>query len=466
MSDVREIDSLYRSFPSFEEWARCSVDSARWNRYAKLIGTRGEASKELLRQAQEVARRAAAIDTGAIEGLYEVDRGFTFTVATQAFTWEAALDAKGSDVRSMIESQLEAYDYVIDAATGAEPLSEKWIRTLHYEMCKSQKTYQVVTEVGVQTQSLPLGEYKHLPNHVRSREDTTHAYAPVDLTPAEMHRLVNELRSEAFEAAHPVLQASYAHYAFVLIHPFADGNGRVARALASVFTYRAHSTPVLILAEHRNAYFRSLARADQGDLQGFVDFIMDRALDALRLVDESLRAAMAPRLSEAIGALERLYVTRSGYTHEEVDQAGYRLVELVLEELGRRVTEVEDGGRLVGEVHTINGTLESAPAGLRQPIATVRPVIQIELRTVPPAQATVKRMLVPLVPNDSGAEDDLVLWDPDRASPAFSVQISELMPLPGAILQMRLAMFSERFMAELIEEIGAAAGRTLRKAGY
>jgi Fic family protein len=466
MADVREIDSLYKSFPSFVEWARCSVDNTRWNRYAKLIGTRGEMSKELLRQAQEVARRAAAIDTGAIEGLYEVDRGFTFTVATQAFTWEAALDAKGADVRSLIESQLDAYDYVIDAATGAEPLSEKWIRTLHYEMCKSQKTYQVVTEVGVQTQSLPLGEYKHLPNHVRTREDTTHAYAPVDLTPAEMHRLLKELRSDAFETAHPVLQASYAHYAFVLIHPFSDGNGRVARALASVFTYRAHSTPVLILAEHRNAYFRSLAAADQGDYQAFVDFVMDRALDALRLVDESLRAALAPKLGEALGALEQLYVTRSGYTHEEVDQAGRTLADLVADELAQRVLDVRSDGRLDGEVSTINASLQSAPTGLRQPVGPKNTVIQVDLRTAPPAHATLRHLLICLVPIDSGAEDDLVLWDLVKGAPVFSAQIGELLPLPGAILQMRIVMFCERYIAEKIQALSEQAARALREAGY
>jgi len=466
MTDVRQIDSMYKSFPSFEEWTRCTVDQTRWDRYAQLIEIRSEISQELLHRAQEVARRAAAIDTGAIEGLYEVDRGFTFTVATQAFTWEAALESKGPEVRSLIESQLAAYDYVIDAATGTEPISEKWIRTLHHEMCKSQQTYQVVTEVGLQTQALPLGEYKHLPNHVRTREDRTHAYAPVDLTPAEMHRLVSEFRSSAFEAAHPILQASYAHYAFVLIHPFADGNGRVARALASVFTYRAHSTPVLILAEHRNAYFRSLAAADEGDFQAFVDFTMDRALDALRLVDESLRAAQAPKLSEAIRALERLYVARSGYTHEEVDQAGYTLSDLVEEELTRRVSDAASGGRLDGEVHTVNGTLQNVPAGFRQPAGVITPVIQVELRTAPPARTATRRMLVPLVPNDSGAEDDLVLWDPTNGRPAFTAQASELLPLPGAILQMRISMFGERFLAETIQALSLDAAEALRAAGY
>ncbi len=123
-----------------------------------------------------------------------------------------------------------------------------------------------------------------------------HSYAPVELTPAEMHRLVTELRSEAFLAAHPVLQASYAHYAFIVIHPFADGNGRVARALASLFMYRARSIPLLILSDQKQEYFAALEPADKRDFQLFVDFALDRAIEAMQLVQESVRAQMASEL--------------------------------------------------------------------------------------------------------------------------------------------------------------------------
>jgi len=87
-----------------------------------------------------------------------------------------------------------------------------------------------MTTVGPQEQALPKRQYKIMPNHVRTRKGADHSYAPVDVTPAEMARLVAELRSDAFLTAHPVLQAAYAHYGLVAIHPFADGNGRVARA--------------------------------------------------------------------------------------------------------------------------------------------------------------------------------------------------------------------------------------------
>ncbi len=267
------------------------------------------------------------------EGLYEVDRGFTFTVAMETAAWEAALEKKGETARSLIEAQLKAYEYVVDFATKSEPITEAAIRALHEQVVKGQRTYRVVTPIGLQEQPLPKGQYKVLPNHVRRRDGKMHSYAPADLTPAEMHRLVSELRSEAFLAAHPVLQASYAHYAFVVIHPFADGNGRVARALASVFMLRARSIPMLILADQRYEYFGALEAADRGDAQAFVDFTLDRALDAMQLVQESIQAGGYRPIHESLKDLESLYVTRGGYTHDQVDDAGRRLYEAVFSEV-------------------------------------------------------------------------------------------------------------------------------------
>ena len=219
-----------------------------------------------------------------------MDRGFTFTVALETATWEAALEKKGEYVKSLFEAQLHAYDFVLDLATKAEPISEAAIRALHVEVCRAQSTYRVITSLGPQEQSLPKGQYKTLPNHVRTRKGTDHSYAPVDVTPAEMARLTVELRSDEFLGAHPVIQAAYAHYCLVVIHPFADGNGRVARALASAFTYRAISMPIVILSEQREIYLNALESADVGDYQTFVDFMLARSLDTIGLVSESLRS--------------------------------------------------------------------------------------------------------------------------------------------------------------------------------
>jgi Uncharacterized conserved protein len=463
--DTRGADAAYRGFPTFESWRSASViDIARWNRYASLLQQRGDLSPELLRRAREVAKRAAAIDTGAIEGLYEVDRGFTFTVALQLANWEAQLDAKGAHTRAIIEAQMSAYDYVLDFATQRTPIVEAWIRTLHEVICQGQETYTVYTEVGVQQQALQLGRYKALPNHVLKPDGAVHSYAPVELVPAEMHRLVEELAAEGFLSAHPAVQAAYAHYAFVLIHPFSDGNGRVARALASVYTYRGVSVPLVILAEHRVEYFDTLAAADAGQPQPFVDFITARTLDSIQIVNETLRAAGHPAPAEAAAALRGVYVTRGGLTHDEVDKAGYALVDALVSEILRQGNALKSK-ELNIVVEAQRSSVNVTDSSYRAPVTQGPRVVQAVLDAIGPAQARVVRRLTLEVPRDSGEDDDLVLRD-TASGETFTGGVKEAHPQLSATLRLRLAIFVHAFLGKAITDLAGSARGDLREKGY
>ena len=332
--DLRQLDQQYRPFPPFAEWLETTtIDEERWTHFATLLKDLTSLPQDILKRARDIATRAAAVETGAIENLYEVDRGFTFTVAMEALTWQAAATAKGPQFRTLFEAQLKAYDLVLDFATGRTPIAEAFVRNLHVEICRGQNTYKVITAAGPQDQALPKGVYKTNPNHVLGADGATHAYCPVDATPVEMHRLVEELRGDIFQRAHPAQKAAYAHFALVAVHPFSDGNGRVARARASVFTYRELSSPLVILVEHRPQYFESLATADNGQYQPFVNFTFSRVIDSIQLVSDSVHAAQAPVVTDVSLDLRRLYVTPSGFTHEQVDMAGVALANEFVEAL-------------------------------------------------------------------------------------------------------------------------------------
>ena len=420
LSDIRAVDASYEPFPAFRDWARVDLDLLRWERYTSQLERRREtAPPELLAKAQSVVRRAAAVDTGAIEGLYEVDRGFTFTVATEAAFWEAALNEKGEEVRGYIEDQLKAYEYILNLATQETPLSEASIRSLHEIMCRTQDTYTAITEIGPQQVRLKKGEYKTSPNHVRGRDGNIHAYAPVDVTPSEMYRLCQELRSESFLKAHPVLQASYAHYAFVLIHPFADGNGRVARALASIFTYRAQSIPLLILFEKRDEYIDALGEADRGNFHVFIDFVLQRTLDSIQLVEESIRAAETPSARESLNSLRNLSQTKSGFTYVEIDRAALELMSQLKREVNvfiETVTE-ESSDLLKFQLVYISLDRRNPPAlsayrFVHQENITHNQddVFSVSVSTEGlPTNVNVMYTYIVAVPKNSGIEDDIVI---------------------------------------------------------
>jgi Fic family protein len=462
--DPRKADAGYRPFPSFEEWRRdAEIDASRWERYASRLELRKDVSPEVLRHAKELVELATAVDTGAIEGLYEADRGFTFTVATQAAIWQAVVEEKkGHQVRSLIESQLKAYEYVVDLATQQVPIAEAWIRQLHEVICQNQDTYAAYTEIGVQDLPLPKGEYKHLPNHIIRKDGNIHSHAPVDLTPAEMYRFCQELRSDAFLDAHPAFQASYAHYAFVVIHPFADGNGRVARALASVFTYHSNSVPLVILTENKQEYFSSLLAADQGNYQPFVNFIFERGLDSISLFSESLRTASLQPAEEALAELKRLYVTKGGYSHVEVDEAGYKLFELLKQEFLRHKSDLSIQGLLSFNISSDQAHNDVINPAYRPPISQGMRRLHISLHTEPPAAASVSRTFFLEVPRDCGRDDDIVMREVS-SSELFEARMTELIPVATAALQMRVSIAVQRIIRELISELKTKAGQNLIK---
>ncbi|MCL2466461.1 MAG: Fic family protein [Micrococcales bacterium] len=302
----------YQPFPSFADWDEgvADIDLSIIDRVAdRLVVTRRSASAQALEAVMTETLRTAAVDTGAIEGLYSTDRGFTRTVATQAAAWELAADEKGPHVRRSIEAAISGYELVLDVATTRRPVTQAWIRDLHTTMCAEQKTYRVFVPAldGYQDRPLPLGEYKQMPNSPTNRATgQVHDYAPPGDTPAEMARLVDELASPRFGAAHPVVQAAYTHYAFVCIHPFADGNGRIARAVASVFVYRRPlGVPLVVFADQRDTYLDTLEAADVHQYAPFTQFLRDRVVDTVNLVDLSLTRAERPDTAAIVGAYSR-----------------------------------------------------------------------------------------------------------------------------------------------------------------
>ena len=314
----------YVPFRSFGEWTAKVTTSAVFNDYVAVWeAAKNEATESDKAAALDFVMRSAALETGAIEGLYQTPRGVTVTVAMQAAAWQTTLHDLGDQVQGHFEAQLDAFETIFDVATEAKPISEVWIRELHEIGCRNQATYRVETELGPQEQPLRLGEYKHDANHVRLRDDLIHFYCLVlDVVP-EMERLLRELNGIAFGASPPVVQTAYFHHAFTSIHPFADGNGRVARAAASAFLYRAAGIPLVVFAGQSDDYFRALEAADDGNSQAFVQFIEDRALDTLAVVTQRLGAVRAERMT---ARLVRMVIAHRGLTHAEIEAVGQRVI--------------------------------------------------------------------------------------------------------------------------------------------
>ena len=461
--DIRKADSSYRGIPPFVEWKDLQIDKARWERNINRLESVSQISPEVLDHARRIVRRYAAVETGAVEKLYNVDRGFTWTVAVEMADIQSLLSEKGNHTRGLIESQLSGYDFILDLATGQRKITEAWIRELHQVLCKNQKTFSVYTSQGPQEQSLPLGKYKKQPNHVMKADSKVHSYAPVDMVGAEMHRLIKEFESSIFQSSNPVLQASYAHYCFVHIHPFSDGNGRVARALASVFLYRANSIPFLVLAEDRSEYLDSLEFADIGDYQNIVDFTVDRCYNAIDLIELSIKAGSREDISSSLDKLSAFYQTRGGFSHEEVDKTALSLIAAISEPIDSRLNNLRDHPH----INEANFSIENAQYQLiseeyRLFLNGTGRRIRISLSSKVPANASVLNDLRIYIPKDCDVTDDfMILSSIDNDS--ITARINEIMPSIKPSLKVKLDIFAESVIADLVYRLLNEAKKVYKK---
>ncbi len=134
------------------------------------------------------------------------------------------------------------------------------------------------------------GSYKQSANHVEAFDEHGRSVGivfetatPFD-TPRLMHELVAWTNKELDgNTHHPLLVVAVFHVRFLAIHPFQDGNGRLARVLTNLlllrtgYSYMPYSSLERVVEENREQYYRSLRSA-----QGTLDKDESRLMDWLR----------------------------------------------------------------------------------------------------------------------------------------------------------------------------------------
>lgn len=146
----------------------------------------------------------------------------------------------------------------------AEDLMEKMVQTDQsitkkhlFELHQAVQT-QVVTDVYE-----PVGKWKNEPNStvvvIEGKQIVNDTYAfPRDIEPL-MEAWLLDLNKKRQKSKNPLEDYAALHAGFVRIHPFADGNGRMARLLANIPVLKSGEPPILIPKEYRIEYIRLLA---------------------------------------------------------------------------------------------------------------------------------------------------------------------------------------------------------------
>ena len=278
---------------------------------------REESNPDAYRAFLERVDRRWAIETGIIEGIYSIDRGTTQTLVENGLLPDlidlSSTDREPHELVRVLKDHQETAEFVTESIRAGTPLSGYFIRELHQLLTRNQPTYTAVDQFGrVFEAELDRGGFKTQPNNPTRPDGSIHEYCPPIQVESEIDRLVDLYG--AFQDTcdcYSLLVAAWLHHRFTQIHPFQDGNGRVARALLTWHLAKEGYLPIVISRDDRKRYVDCLEAADAGDLDPFAELIV--TLERRTLL-------------EALGEPEP--VAASGMVDQVLDQVAERISRL------------------------------------------------------------------------------------------------------------------------------------------
>ena len=172
--------------------------------------------------------------------------------------------AKMKDLEDMKASNI-ALKMMEEQARSEYPLTETFIRQMHKTLMREDyEEYRIAPDGTTWHYTVHAGIYKTRPNSVVTPSGDRFEYASPEETPALMTDLISWYREEEEKGElSPIELATLFHFRYIRIHPFEDGNGRVARLLVNYILLRHDYPMIVVKTADKNAYLDVLNRCDE-----------------------------------------------------------------------------------------------------------------------------------------------------------------------------------------------------------
>ena len=207
--------------------------------------------------------------------------------------------ARRMGVRIVNETEPSHYvegvvEMMLDAVTNyARPLTDERLFGWHNCLFPTGRSGMEIINVG---------RYRVDPMNVESGamgREKIHYHAPEpELVPAEMERFLAWFNSP--DTPRDYVKSAVAHFWFVSIHPFDDGNGRISRAIADMVLSQADNSTMRYFSisrqinKEKRKYNDILERCQKGccDITAWIDWYLDCMLRAIESAEEMLSSIL------------------------------------------------------------------------------------------------------------------------------------------------------------------------------
>ena len=201
--------------------------------------------------------------------------GSTITEVENQIMFDHGVSIKGKSLeeQSMNLDLKVAYEKAIEYAKNHTPITIDLLVTLSALLMKNTgKEYKTA-----------LGDFSSARGELRLLNVTAgiggHSYMSYNKVPAKLEEFCRQLNADRQKASEMSIDELYrltfdAHYNLVTIHPWADGNGRMARLVMNMLQFEFGLIPAKILNDDKEEYIKSLiATREEEDLKIFSDFM-------------------------------------------------------------------------------------------------------------------------------------------------------------------------------------------------
>ncbi|TNE30494.1 MAG: Fic family protein, partial [Bacteroidetes bacterium] len=281
MNKVRP-HKLWKHISFSQEWHDLDTStlddlSSSWYERREVLQKNSQEYREFI----EELKREHAIETGIVERMYDLEKGITETFIKKGFV-DSYISHNDTNIPvpkllSHLSDHLNAVDFVFDVVNENRDITIGFIKELHALVTRNQEYTEGRDQFGNKTRiELLKGKFKTLNNNPIREDGTQVMYCPTEHVQSEMDNLIRFYKEAESNKIHPLLCATWFHHAFTTIHPFQDGNGRVARLLASLILIKHGLFPFTVLREEAKVrYIDALEKADVGEPQPLVEYFAE-----------------------------------------------------------------------------------------------------------------------------------------------------------------------------------------------
>ena len=318
--------------------------------------------------------------------------GNPLTLGETSFFIREGLTSKGKPLAAYLEvkNHVAALDYLEGVVKEDQPLTVSLIRQYHAMLFKNIEFLEVRAEGEKRRVKIEAGVYKSEDNFVIRLDGKVRQFVPPLQVPSEIEKLVAGTNKNDAHS-HPIELAAVVHHQFASIHPFVDGNGRVARLLMNTILMRAGYTPAIISVEDKKRYLEALQAADDGSYVGLFALIEEAVNKSLRTTIDVLEGRDAFDFDDLARMFRNITNQSEAIQHElgpavvppeeRARQTGASIMALVEKLMGEHIKSASTSSVALSPFKSQGLAVTQTLIGLQQRLSTGTPGTCIGFQT-------------------------------------------------------------------------------------